>query len=35
MLLLLCVVLALWVIYRTDFFDEAEVKSKKKKEVKA
>jgi multiple sugar transport system permease protein len=35
MLLLLCVVLALWVIYRTDFFDEAEVRSKKKKEVKA
>lgn len=34
MLLLLCVVLALWVIYRTDFFDEAEIK-RKKKEAKA
>jgi multiple sugar transport system permease protein len=34
MLLLLCVVLALWVIYRTDFFDEAEIR-RKKKEAKA
>jgi multiple sugar transport system permease protein len=34
MLLLLCVILALWVIYRTDFFDEAEIK-RKKKEAKA
>jgi len=33
MLLLLCVVLALWVIYRTDFFDEAELRRKKKEAV--
>jgi multiple sugar transport system permease protein len=33
MLLLLCVALALWVIYRTDFFDEAEVRRQKKEAV--
>jgi multiple sugar transport system permease protein len=33
MLLLLCVALALWVIYRTDFFDEAELRRKKKEAV--
>jgi len=26
-----CVALALWVIYRTDFFDEADIKKKKKR----
>lgn len=31
MLLIVCVALALWVIYRTDFFDEADIKKKKKK----
>jgi hypothetical protein len=30
MLLLVCVGLAMWVIYRTDFFDEADIKKKKK-----
>lgn len=30
MLLLLCTILALWVIYRTDFFDEADIKRRKK-----
>jgi multiple sugar transport system permease protein len=34
MLLILCTILALWVIYRTDFFDEAEIKTRKK-EVKS
>lgn len=31
LLLIVCVILALWMIYRTDFFDDAAVKSKKKK----
>lgn len=30
MLLIVCMILALWVIYRTDFFDEADLKRKKK-----
>lgn len=33
MLLIVCIIVALWVIYRTDFFDEADVKRKKKAEA--
>jgi multiple sugar transport system permease protein len=33
LLLIVCVFLALWVIYRTDFFDEADVKRKKKEKA--
>jgi len=33
LLLVVCMALALWVIYRTDFFDEADIKRKKKEEA--
>ena len=34
MLLIVCLILALFIIYRTDFFDEADLKKRKAKEAK-